>query len=82
MKSTFKINAIVPAQAFNPNAGIFDHALKVDMEITAEYTETEYLCVLAASERFLNRFLAVVEARCGIVPIVEVESVDSTSTEE
>ena len=80
MKSSFKINAFVPAHFVNPNAGILDQSLRLDLEATVEYTEAEYISVLDVSERFLGRFLAIVEARCGIKPVVE--STDSVSPEE
>lgn len=82
MKSSFKINAFVPASFVNPNAGILDQPLKLDIEATVEYTQTEYMSVLGVSERFLDRFMAIVEGRCGIKPIIPVESTDPVSPEE
>jgi hypothetical protein len=82
MKSSFKINSVVPAHFVNPNAGILDQSLRLDIEATVEYTEAEYMSVLSFSEKFINRFLAIAENRYGVKPVVSVESTDPVSPAE
>lgn len=78
MKSSFRINALVPASFVNPNAGILDKSLKLEIEATVEYTEAEYISALGVSEQFLGRFMAIVEGRSGIKPVVSEDSVPIT----